>query len=667
MRAALRPRITPSSAPALVRAAGLGLAAIVLIQPLSVDASIDPAWLSAAATRLGATPAQITLQALPSTVTAGQPAGFEVTLAGQTRRVTLEPHSLRGADFRVLAQRADGALEPVEVPPAATWRGRLLDMPGSAVTAARVAGEWHATLHLPRVGQEPEAWAVTPLALAVPGAPAGLSVVARVADLATPPGTCAVTDFEKSLPPEPSAAELEALRALSPQQMLAFQVACDADSEFYALNGRSVPNTVADIEAVLNGARAIYERDVLLTLQLGTVIVRTAEPDPYSATNPSTLLAQLRTEWMANQGSVSRDVVQLFTGKDLDGTAIGIAYLDGLCTTNSGYTAVQSRWSTLLDNRIENSTHELAHTLDAAHCDYDDYNCRIMCSSINGCSGGIHSFGPSEVTLMRAWLHHYPCLDSTTVQVNHASLPLTETFPGMTLDAARWTAGDRYFVEYGRLELDHKRGYGTAIYLGTVRTLPINLLGLPTLSYRAMSYGVTAGQELWVEYFETRTLTWRILNRIVSPGGVGTYATYTHTPGESARGALFALRFTAYGGTGTSGAQWYIDDVSISEDVSAAPEASPPVLTLLQVQPNPFTERAALAFSLAAEASARLELFDLRGARVRTLLDATVAAGGHECFWDGRDAAGRPVPSGLYLARLRVGGADTVTRIVRAR
>jgi hypothetical protein len=197
---------------------------------------------------------------------------------------------------------------------------------------------------------------VTPLALPVPGAPAGLSVVARVADLATPPGTCAVTDFEKSLPSEPSEAKLAELRALSPQQMLAFLVACDADSEFYALNGRSVPNTVADIEAVLNGARAIYERDVLLTLQLGTVIVRTAEPDPYSTTNPSALLAQLRTEWMANQGSVSRDVVQLFTGKDLDGTAIGIAYLDGLCTTNSGYSAVQSRWSTLLDNRIENST-----------------------------------------------------------------------------------------------------------------------------------------------------------------------------------------------------------------------------------------------------------------------------------------------------------------------
>jgi hypothetical protein len=110
-----------------------------------------------------------------------------------------------------------------------------------------------------------------------------------------------------------------------------------------------------------------------------------------------------------------------------------------------------------------------------------------------------------------------------------------------------------------------------------------------------------------------------------------------------------------------------LDDVSITEDVSAAPEAPPPVLTRLNVQPNPFAERAALAFSLDAAANARLELFDLRGARVRTLLDATVAAGGHECFWDGRDAAGHTVPSGLYLARLRVGGRDTITRVVRMR
>lgn len=668
MRIPARPRVAPRPALPTTPLVFLAAAALIVIgaSPARAADATD-AW-SAEAARLGTTPDHLSLQTLAPTARADQSLAFDVALAGAAHRVVMARASLRAPGFRVLAQRRDGALEPVAVPPADTWRGALDDVPGSRVTAARVAGAWHATILLPRPGQEPEAWVVTPPSASPPDAPPGLSIVVNRADLGAAPGTCGVAEAPQTAPREASAEQLEALRALSPQQMKVFLVACDADSEFYALNGRSVPNTVADIEAVLNGARAIYERDLQLTLQLGTVIVRTAEPDPYSTTNPTTLLAQMRAEWMANQGGVARDVAHLFTGKDLDGTVIGIAYLDGICYTSSGYSLVQSRWSTVLDNRIENSTHELAHTFDIPHCDYDDYNCRIMCSSIGSCSGGIRSFGPLEVAWLRAALPTTFCLDTTTVQVNHAALPLTEAFPGMTLDATKWTGADRYTVEYGRLELDHKKGYGSAIYLGTARTLPILLLGFPTVAYRISWYGVSAGQQLWVEYFETRTLRWRILDKVNSTGGVGTWVPYTHTLGDSARGALFALRFTAYGGTGTAGAQWYIDDVSITEDVSGATEAPPPpVLALLNARPNPFAERTVLAFTLDSPAPARLELFDLRGARVRTLLDGLAAAGGHECAWDGRDAAGRPVASGLYLARLRVGGVETVTRVVRTR
>ena len=43
----------------------------------------------------------------------------------------------------------------------------------------------------------------------------------------------------------------------------------------------------------------------------------------------------------------------------------------------------------------------------------------------------------------------------------------------------------------------------------------------------------------------------------------------------------------------------------------------------------------------------------LRGARVRLLHAGVVAAGAHTRVWDGRDDAGRPLPSGPYLIDLR--------------
>lgn len=81
--------------------------------------------------------------------------------------------------------------------------------------------------------------------------------------------------------------------------------------------------------------------------------------------------------------------------------------------------------------------------------------------------------------------------------------------------------------------------------------------------------------------------------------------------------------------------------------------------------PNPLTRSAAIRFSLGAPGRASLEIYDPAGRRVRTLLDAALAAGLHETVWDGRDAAGRPVPGGTYFWRLSdVGGVRTGRLVV---
>ena len=54
----------------------------------------------------------------------------------------------------------------------------------------------------------------------------------------------------------------------------------------------------------------------------------------------------------------------------------------------------------------------------------------------------------------------------------------------------------------------------------------------------------------------------------------------------------------------------------------------------------------------------RIDVFDVQGRRVRTLLDRTMTRGTHIVGWDSRDDRGRLVAAGAYFARLTVDGQD---------
>ena len=73
---------------------------------------------------------------------------------------------------------------------------------------------------------------------------------------------------------------------------------------------------------------------------------------------------------------------------------------------------------------------------------------------------------------------------------------------------------------------------------------------------------------------------------------------------------------------------------------------------LAQNAPNPFNSQTVLSYFLHAPGSARLEVFTLTGQRVAVLQQGPQQAGYHRLRWDGRNDAGRPVASGMYLYRL---------------
>ncbi len=104
-----------------------------------------------------------------------------------------------------------------------------------------------------------------------------------------------------------------------------------------------------------------------------------------------------------------------------------------------------------------------------------------------------------------------------------------------------------------------------------------------------------------------------------------------------------------------------VADFTVGTYVSSVPGAGVGAALparLLPNAPNPFNPLTELRFALDAAGDASLDVYDLKGRLVRAFPAAPFAAGVHAVSWDGRDAAGRAVASGIYEVVLsaRVGG-----------
>ena len=82
---------------------------------------------------------------------------------------------------------------------------------------------------------------------------------------------------------------------------------------------------------------------------------------------------------------------------------------------------------------------------------------------------------------------------------------------------------------------------------------------------------------------------------------------------------------------------------------------------------SPFRDVARLELLLARDSDVSVEVFDVRGSRMRTLLTGPLGAGAHALTWDGRDAAGRACGPGIYLARASSREGGVTARLVRVR
>ena len=105
------------------------------------------------------------------------------------------------------------------------------------------------------------------------------------------------------------------------------------------------------------------------------------------------------------------------------------------------------------------------------------------------------------------------------------------------------------------------------------------------------------------------------------------------------------------------------EQVDVPDDAPAAPI---PARTALHANvPNPFNPTTAIAFDLARDGQVSLRVYDVAGRVVRTLVESRLRAGsGQSAKWDGLDATGNPVASGVYFYRLVTADHDETRKMV---
>ena len=118
------------------------------------------------------------------------------------------------------------------------------------------------------------------------------------------------------------------------------EIALIADSAFAAAEQ---PDPEAAMLARLNIVEGIYSEQVGLLVLATDMHVMPADDDPFTSTQGTALLEQVGAYRAATPAARARGVAHLMTGKNLDGTTAGIAYVGSVCESERGCVAERAQ------------------------------------------------------------------------------------------------------------------------------------------------------------------------------------------------------------------------------------------------------------------------------------------------------------------------------------
>lgn len=139
-------------------------------------------------------------------------------------------------------------------------------------------------------------------------------------------------------------------------------------------------------------------------------------------------------------------------------------------------------------------------------------------------------------------------------------------------------------------------------------------------------------------------------------------------PAGGNRIVFSSIQHTAFDAGAQEVAELMISWLAGGQDPADAPESIPTVSKVMGATPNLFSPNTNLSFALSDWAAAQdvsLRIVDAGGRIVQTLVQGRLEPGRHDVSWDGRDATGRSVPSGVYFGLLQTADGDVQTKVTK--
>jgi len=118
------------------------------------------------------------------------------------------------------------------------------------------------------------------------------------------------------------------------------------------------------------------------------------------------------------------------------------------------------------------------------------------------------------------------------------------------------------------------------------------------------------------------------------------------------------LYYSAYDDTGTTrpriglAKSWQEINVDVRDDTRGGEK--PFEFNLCQNHPNPFNQTTKIEFTLSHSGFVSLQIYDILGRKVKTLVSEQVSSGYKSVLWDGKNDAEEEVASGIYFYQLKI-------------
>jgi hypothetical protein len=298
----------------------------------------------------------------------------------QTARGTfdleVEPYDVRSDDYRAVAAGPGGVMTELARTPSNAWRGRVRGQEGTVVRLTLDGLKLQGIIITPT-----ETFFVEPARDLSSAAGSKEFVFYSASSVKPTDAECEEATLGGKVAAEAarSGAGVAATTG-TPKPDEAFgpmpeaRIATEADFEFYNAIVNLGGNEAAvntDITNIMTQVDGIYEAQLGVSLRVVFQRVWTTNTDPYTSTNASTALEELADNYDNTFGTSSppaRELTHMFTGKELDGSTIGIAYRGVVCDIpDASYGLSQSLFSTTNALRVGVTAHEIGHNFGATH------------------------------------------------------------------------------------------------------------------------------------------------------------------------------------------------------------------------------------------------------------------------------------------------------------